>query len=336
MAVVFCDGCDSYTATADILYKWDINSGWVYNATSGRNGGGGLRSVTGVGALTTRLASMAVTEHCQAMWFKASTAPAGTVDFITPQTSANVSLNKLRITSSGLLTLANASNSAIAGPGTRNICDNQWHWIEVRMKHAGGVSGYSAYIDTVLDFSNFTVSGSSGTVDHIVINGLLAATVDIDDFMVWEDTAGGPQLASIPLGPRQITTLRPNGDNTQAFTRSTGSTNYNLVNEQASDGDTSYVQDGTSGDQDLYEYATFATDPATITAVMLNSMLMNPNPGTINFQNVCKSTSTSLGTSTITPSAYSIKQTSFPTDPNTGSAWTPNNLAAAQFGIKVA
>jgi len=71
--------------------------------------------------------------------------------------------------------------------------------------------------------------------------------------------------------------------------------------------------------------------------VCVNSVLINPNPGTINFQNVGKSGgTTTLGTSTITPSSYLTKQTSYPVDPATSSAWaSASAINSAQFGIKV-
>jgi hypothetical protein len=337
MAVVFRDGCDSYGSTADILRKWDANTGWVYNATAGRNGGGALQCVSSASLLKSRFGILNNTEVCCAFWVKISTTPAAAINFVEYPTIADASLNKMRLNTSGQLVCYAANNVTIFATGATNICDNNWHWIELRIKHTvSSNGGGSAYVDTVQQFSSFTNNANAGNADHITLTGSANATMTIDDFMVWEDTAGGPQLASIPLGPRQMTTGFPDGDGVVNFSRSTGSSNYALVDEQTFDS-ADYVESGTSGDQDLYDYAAIATSIASITEVCVNSVLINPNPGTINFQNVGKSGgNTTLGTSTITPSSYLTKQTSYPVDPATSAAWaSAAAVNSAQFGIKV-
>jgi hypothetical protein len=110
-----------------------------------------------------------------------------------------------------------------------------------------------------------------------------------------------------------------------------------LVNETVPDGDTTYVQDGTSGDQDLLNMSSMGTAPAVITGVMSNLYLENPSSGSINFNHVCKSgaAAANASASTIAPASYQTMQASYPTDPNTSAAWTAANLDAAQFGYKV-
>lgn len=336
MAVVFCDGCDSYSVTADIAKKWAIvGAGWSYQATAGRNGGGALQ-VTTATSLVSASGLFAATEMCIGFWFKASATPSAAATFFTNIDAGGSApgFGLWSLTTAGLLRV-NVGAGFLTG--ATNICDNAWHWIEWDIEQAGSAATAILYIDTIQQFSTLTTTTAALTIDHFQFVGLTGITITLDDILCYNNTAGGPVFSSLPLGPRQISTLRPDADNTQTFARSAGSTNYSLVNEVASDGDTTYVQSGTSGDQDLYEYATFAVDPATINAVMVNSVLVNPNPGTINFQTACKSSATTtLGTSTIAPAAYATKQQQYATDPNTGSAWTPNNLAAAQFGIKVA
>lgn len=336
MAVVFRDGCDSYGVTADILRKWDINNGLVYNATAGRNGGGAVQCTSAVG-MTTRNAILSTNECVIAFWVKLSTTPGAEADFISFQNTGAAVINKFRLTTGGLLKFTTSANAQLSGVGVTNICDNQWHWIELKTKHvAGSAGGWVGYVDTLVQNNAYNASAVAGTLDRISIGGFTGVTTTFDDIIVWDDTAGGPQLASIPLGPRQITTARPDGDSAITFVPSTGSSNYALVDEQGFDS-ADYVESGTSGDQDLYDYAAIATSIASITDVGWNGVLMNPNPGTINYQSVCKSGgNTTLGISTVTPSSYSTKQVSYGIDPATSAAWA--NVAAinsAQFGIKV-
>ena len=335
MAVVFRDGCDSYGVTADIARKWQSNTGWVYHATAGRNGGGCLQSVSGTGIIKSIFGSMNGSEYCYGYWIKCSTTPAAEIDHLNLYTTGDAIGGKIRLGTGGGFHLTNSANTSTSVTSSNNICDNNWHWIEIRFKTTG-TNTISIYDNTSLVLNAVTGNISTST-DHISFTGSANATMTLDDIMVFDDVVGGPVLSSHPLGPRQITTGRPDGDSAITFVPSTGSLNYALVDEQTFDS-ADYVESGTTGDQDLYDYAAIATTIASITDVGLNSVLVNPNPGTINFQNACKSGgNTTLGTSTITPTtSYVTRQTSYGVDPATSAAWA--NIAAinsAQFGIKV-
>lgn len=342
MALVFCDGFDSYAATADMAKKWGTNNGWVYNATAGRSGGGAMQATSVVTIFTPLTIISSTQQSVFGWWMKVSAIPAATTPIAwpvdvngSPPASSN---NQLQvITGSGLLRVS--LNGGTFLNGNVNVCDGLWHWIEWNTEcRTGGLATQILYVDSLIQFSTGGVNTSIMTQGGFEFSGLAGCTLTIDDFIAYNDFAGGgPVVSSFPLNPRNITTFRPDADNTQAFSRSAGAANYSLVNEQTQDGDTTYVECGTSGDQDLYEYAAYSTNPANITSIMLNNVVDNPNAGTINFQAACKSgATTTLGTSIVAPSSYFTKQQQYPVDPNTAAAWTGANLASAKFGIKVA
>lgn len=341
MALLFCDGFDSYSSTADLLKKWGGNNGWTYNATAGRNGGGAVQVTSAVILSTPFAITPALSEQAYGFWLKVSALPGAAATILYPLNSGAGAGAQLRLQTTGFLGTANSAGTVLQG-GFTQVADNKWHWIEWHIESAGGTNSTATdlYVDTLLQFS--VVNSSAGNVlitDHFQLGGVAGVTTTIDDIIFWNNLSPAPLYpTNFPLGPREITTLRPDADNTQTFARSAGAANYSLVNEQTQDGDTTYVESGTSGDQDLYEYGSFATNPANITSVMLNNVLQNPNAGTINFQGACKSNATTtLGTSTITPSTgYFTKQNAYAVDPNTAAAWTGANLANAKFGIKVA
>lgn len=343
MAIAFRDGMDSYTTTADVTAsgKWvQVASGWTYNATAGRNGGGGLVFTSSSHFIATKSGILAATECCYAFWLKISAPPAATTSILVPidvngnAPASGTGLLQVVLTSGVLRQVASPASTTFTG--TTGVCDNQWHWVEVDIECAlGNGATLICYVDGVQQWSTGVSNVQALTIDHLQINGLASVTMTLDDFMVWNNTAGGPVFSSLPLGPRQITTLRPNADVTQTFSRSTGSSNYSLVDEQTLD-TSDYVESGTSGDQDLYDFENFSVSPAGITDVGWNGTLVNPNPGTINFQSSLKSGgNTSLGTSTITPSAYQNKQVSYGTDPATSAAWLASAVNSVQAGIKV-
>ncbi len=79
MALVFCDGFDSYAATVDLTKKWfAVNeTPWVWHATNGRTGAGCVQAAT-TGAGRLRLPVPALvganvsTPICMGFWLKIS------------------------------------------------------------------------------------------------------------------------------------------------------------------------------------------------------------------------------------------------------------------------
>lgn len=328
---------DSYASTSDVLRKWSVVP-WTYNSTAGRGGGGALTATGAQVNLYTPTGLTTSAEFCVAFWVKVSTTPSALCAFMTPLNTGGGGTNCIAVNTSGQLAVyATALGVNLrAGPTLHSICDNAWHWVEIDMNTTGAAVN-KIYIDGVLELSAAAGSAGATAADRIAFTNPTTTTCTLDDVIIWDNTAGnGPVFSSIPLGPRQISTGRPNGDGTVQFTPSSGSSNYLMVNESSPDGDTSYVQSATSGQQDLYDFANLSVAPTSITSVILNSHVENPNPGTINFKGICKSSATQTdGTSIIAPSNYRTLQQAFGIDPNTAAAWTTAGLNAAQFGIKV-
>ena len=126
-------------------------------------------------------------------------------------------------------------------------------------------------------------------------------TTTIDDEIYYDDAAGAPTASTNwPIGPRQISTIRPASDGTCTFaTLSSGTSHFSLVNETNPDKDTSYCEDGTSGDQDLFNMAALGYSPTVINAVVANAYLENPAGGVINNQLFCKSGGTTTASASV-------------------------------------
>ncbi len=345
MALVFTDAFDSYAATADLIKKWGTASGgFTWGATAGRNGAGGVTCAAGAagGIFQTPsiLGGVASGIFHFGFYIKFSAIPSSLYEFLEPvrsDTGAPGHLLGIQ-TGTGFLQLINAV-ATVQATGTRNVCDNNWHWIEVKYNLANAANLQTVYVDSTQDISgsfNVTNAFTFGPIRFVQAN-VGCAINGIDDVIVYDDTGDSPKDSDYPLGPREILTLRPNGDSAVQFTPNSGVTNWTRVNETVADGDTTYVQDGNVGDQDLYTYAAPGITPSQINGVMLNSYVENPNAGTLNFKQICKNGATQIdGTSMQAPSGYTTKQQYFGHDPNTGSVWTPSTLATATFGMKVA
>lgn len=343
MGLLFADGFDSYSASADLARNWQGN-GIVggtysagYDATSGRTGGGCFKSVTtalSLGLLpgVVSVASAAVVSI--AFWGKWSAVPSALSNFITIYNSAGTYEGGPGMTTGGKLCLVNNGGTSVVAGGT-TVTDNAFHWVEFQWLMGTGTQRCDVDGVSQWNGSFATGIGAALTMNQFNLATYAQGTIVYDDIIVYDSTvAQAPQNSSYPLGPRLITTLRPNGDDTVQFARSAGANNYALVNEQSADDDTTYVQDATSGDQDLYTYGDLGYTPSTVTAVQLISRIKNPNPGTANFKNRCKSVSTvSDGASTIIPSNYYNYRTAYNLDPATAAAWLPAAVDAAKFGL---
>lgn len=145
------------------------------------------------------------------------------------------------------------------------------------------------------------------------------------------------------LGDVIVRTRKPNGDVSVAFTRSGGLTNYeNVDNVAVSDDwdDTSYVESGTSTQKDLYDYTNLETEDSSagIVGASIESVCKVTDASSIGAKHKVKSGATEIGKTTqnFMWDEYGYMIDIQETDPNTGSAWTPTNFDATQFGIEIA
>jgi hypothetical protein len=337
MALLFSDNFKSYAATADLQKKWSLAaSPWAWSATGGPDGGP-CATVTGNGVALASPAGIipaSTTRWCMGFWMKCSSF-LDSGNFLVFATNTGAQQFFLTATQGGYTFLWNNSAATFL-KGVRNIEDNQWHWIEIDINTVN-TSVVKLYVDGVLEY-NGPQQGNMNSVfiDRFQFQAVNTKTLSIGGVVLWDNTGSGLTAASFPLGPRDIATIRPDSDGAVAFTRSSGSTNFSLVDDVAGD-TTDWVESNVSGAQDLYGYSALGFNPASINAVMVNTFAHNPLPGVINHQAVCKSGATTLvGTSKLTPAVTPMTNLQpFDLDPNGNVAWTQTNLDAAQFGVKV-
>jgi len=299
-------------------------------------------ATTGAGQLATPIATIAVASPNPigvAFWLKVSAAPAAQGLLLDFRDNGVNSCGSIHVNTSGQLALYNQDGVTLVTTGGTNVADGNWHWIEVYL-----ISGNSAtqkcYADGTIQWNGtLSIDSFNRTCDHLTFTSITNVTVTVDDPMIFTaDSAVSPQPSDIPLGPQAIYTKAPSSDTaTVQFSTSSGSAHFSLVNEVAPDGDSTYVQDNTSGHTDLYNYSALGFSPAKVWSVNLKSLVKNPGSGSISFKNTCTSAGTSSdGASTVSPSSYQLKNTIYDQDPHTSATWTGANLDSATFGIKVA
>ncbi len=333
MALIFSDGFDSYSATADLLRNWTSGASWPWNATSGINGGGCLKSVTSVVGISVPIGLTSIPATSNAgycFWIKITATPSATLLCVNEFTSAGSYAGGLSITTGGLFRLTDNTGVTNRVTGVTNICDGNWHWVEwFRTSNTGS---NALWIDGIVQWNgSFLIANA--ILAYFGINTAAQGNYFLDDFFFFDSTAGGPVTSAMPFGPRQIITNRYGSDSSIQFSPDSGGVNYSRVNEVASDDDVSYVQANT-GNADEYGLAALPYTPVGILGVKHTLRVRNPGAGLINYKSRCHSGSTtSDSTAVVAQPNYFNNHFMYGTDPNTSAAWTPTNLANAKFGI---
>lgn len=363
MALRFTDGCDSYSATADLLKKWAHNSNSTnitFQPTGGRFGGGAIQLATS-GYIqsqilrTTYDASGTMKFHI-GFSFHCNDTPSSesTLAFIQDSANSFGNLNgaqnaAIRLTSAGLIAVAAwacnlASTSDIYS--TTNVCDNNWHWIEILIHHTAQNTGsLQIRVDGVLEsektsWSSWTTGGRN-VWDRVSFLGMTSCTYKIDDIIIYDDLAGtltgDLSNSNYPLGDTKIETLRPNGAGTTTQLTASAGANYTCVDESgASNDETDYVQSATDGHIDLYAFGNLASTPVAIHAINVNAVARNTDVGSIYLKGrTLSGGDAAVGPSVLLGPSYKTKQWAIPRDPDTAAAWAGAAVDAAEFGISV-
>ncbi len=335
MTFKFCDGCDSYAATADISAKFSSVSGASLSATGGRFGAGAIASSSLPRSLTL---SRGVSVPSGAKLRVAFSMKVGTGYSLGGVSSGFplVSINGghvMGITTAGQLALTIQASSTVVLTSSAIVADNAWHWVEFEYFMNGASSTTALYIDGVSQGTATANLNPAVAVTAVGFSGGYnsGGTHYYDDIMIWDDQ--GTTFNSFPLGPRRISTLVPNADGDLAqFTPKTGTSHFAMVNGGYTS--TNYVSDGGTGNVDLYKFPSLAYTPTSINAVVGNYYGQNTGTGTTNLIPKLKTSGTTATGSTLTMSVgvNSLLQNAFVTDAG-GTAWAASAVNAMQIGM---
>ena len=372
MALKFCDSMDAHTEMADVLlkgYRTNVfnTARWDIATTGGRNGGGAIELKDTTSAMVDirpykGVAPSSGNTFCFGFSFKSASAtlPSARTWFMScgrESLQANkffhpgVDLNgacHFGINTSGILQCADFSantttlNSSPTATASTNICDGNWHWIEIAVVNSSTTGLCSVYIDgsqeinVTTDFRN-----GSGTSETDVItfenNSTQQSSWYIDDLIIYDDdtsTAGLDYAADFPLGLIEIELLKPNGAGTNSAWTASAGDNYACVDETVPNMNTDYVESTASGQTDTYAFGNLTGSVSAVKSVMVNVYAQNDASRSKSYKAVALSSSSTTEGATVTPpSQYRISQTEIVNDPNTGSAWAEAAVNAAEFGV---
>ena len=328
--------------------------------TTGKNGGGAVQLLDGTSDYIYKQTdrNMANSETvCCAFWFKsaAATTPSATTYILSLTDRTSIDGNssghgRMRINTSGQVELLGGGGSGAPLISVlTNVCDTNWHFIQMAYKNASTGGVLRLNVDgtaSVSDITSGNTLGSSGNGSDPCRNVVLQSgtgqdtTYYIDDLIVYDNVSSGisgdlSYSSSYPLSEYRIETLTPSAAGTNSGWTPDSGANYTNVDEAVSDDSTTKVSTSSGTTVDTYNFTDIAGTAASVVGVMISSRARTAVGGTTDIKHRCYSNTTTNSSATLSlNNAWEFRQTFLGQDPDTSSAWTESGLDAAEFGVE--
>lgn len=250
--------------------------------------------------------------------------------------TASNSLCEIYLNGTGIIE-ARRNGTFLASSGSQVIFGDQWHHIEwyVYIADSGGRSSVKVNGATVIDYTGDTKPSTNTDIYTLTIfNPGGGNQIYIDDVIINDD--GGSAPDNTWVGRVRLFPLRPNANgNYSQWDRSTGSNNYECVDEVPASG-TDYVYTATDDEIDSYNLAALSGLPsgAVFRSVIVVAEALVDSGSKKLALGVRSGSTDSFGTDKSIGPSYAPKYERFTTDPATAVAWTESGINAAEVAIK--
>ena len=208
--------------------------------------------------------------------------------------------------------------------------DQKWHFFEFKITISATVGVVEIRKDetTILNLTAQDTKNGSDYIRSVYINGLSnGITTYFDDLYIDDAQFHGNCRVQVFL---------PDADgNSSQFTRSTGSNDYECVDDNPSNDGTDYISSSTVTNKSIFGITTGVL--GTVKGIQLNNHCRVSEPGLRKITPVIRSNSTDYdGTETGAVTAgYRFESEIWETDPDDSQVWTQTKLEAAEFGLEV-
>lgn len=302
----------------------DVEAGRVAGKSLEMEGGSAYIQTPDLGSQTTIV-----------MGFGFKYAAVGTAKFLSFYEPASVEGLNFRITAAGEIQayrLSTLLGTSSAGAVTAGV----WRFIEIKatINDTTGSVEVKVAGSTILNLtSQDTKQGSTAEwAGFRLVSGGGTGQFVFDDWYIL-DTSGAQNNDFI--GNHRVDLVQPDsaGDSAQ-YTPSAGS-NYQNVDENPKDDDTTYNENATTGNKDLFNYGAMPSI-GTISGLQVNTVCRETDASTFSLKTLIKTgttesadTAQTIGTTTYV-NLYRVSEL----DPDTSSAWTESGVNGAQFGYE--
>jgi len=152
----------------------------------------------------------------------------------------------------------------------------------------------------------------------------------VDDLYVFNDQGVAPNTWQ---GDVRAVQLMPNSDLSVVWSHSTGSTNWQCVDEPIENGDTDYVYTLTANNVDQYGTTSLAVTPTAIVNVVTKALVRMDDAGPHSVRTRLTSNAITSDSALLNlASTYQWLWTNYLPDPSGGAAWTTTRVNAATIG----
>jgi hypothetical protein len=341
MALLWLDGFDKYgtldasISPSDILQrKYSVVNTTSYTNKSGRVDGQSLyMSSTSCYLVTPALTTDATITAGLGVKFAAF--PSSFSSFLAFYDGATQGIN-LRINEPGELAIYRGSTLVSQTSGLGLLVDT-WYFIELKVTCAdsGGLIDVQVGGTRVNDLYNASADTKEGTHDYHDTIRVKAPSqyIYVDDLYIL-DSSGGNNTTFV--GNCRIQTVIPESDYAAGWDYPSPGTHYTEVDESPCDDDSTYIQEDTTGNRDLFEYVN-AVAVGTIYGIQICTDCRETDATTYDLKMPIRSGGTifSGDSQAIGTTSYVTKRRIAEVDPNTNAAWGLTDLNSSQFGVEI-
>lgn len=237
----------------------------------------------------------------------------------------------LQVSPTGTIRITRGASTLVAETTGFTLSINAWHFVQIRMNlQTSGSYELRVNGKTIISGSgNLQALGSAGADGWIFPSGYRIANL-----IVYSTVGANPNTFTPET--RIYADLANADGSVSGWTRSGGSANFDRINEQPNNGDTSYNSAGSAVLDDLYAFASSIPGGSTVYGVANEIVARKDDAGVNDVQCLIRSGGTTYadGVSKALSTSYQRFRNVWTTDPATGLAWTVTNANAAQAGIR--
>lgn len=247
------------------------------------------------------------------------------------------------VSSAGALVLLDGTGGTVLATSTPGaVSTNVYYWLDVEITVNSSTGSVSIYLNTpkgggaLVTASGINTQHSFNAYANIIAIGQLVGTgitaVRFDDFHC-HDTSGSAPNSILGDGTRIYTKLPSAAGTYTNWTPNGASANWQCVDDNPPDDDTTYVSTSSTAIQDSYAVGA-AGFTGTPNGVVRRSRIRRDDAGPHSFENGVLSVGVdALGSAVAVPSSYAYFDSFFADDPATSAAWTAGGADAAQIAI---
>jgi hypothetical protein len=220
--------------------------------------------------------------------------------------------------------------------GKTNFKTDKWFYVEMRVLISNTVGEVEMYINGVQEFSETgldTQATGDAFVNEIAFGGALGQSCAIDDIYII-DTNGSTNNTF--LGERRVEALLANGVGSNADWTPSAGANWENVDDDPADDDTTYNHTDTTTNTDTFAFTDLSIITQDINGVQINALQRKEDVGSRGLASVTVSgATTEVGATKFVTDEYQYNYEIEELNPNTSTDWTPTTFNAAEFGYRL-